>query len=123
MSVQGLRVGPEEFASQINTMVQAGTLLTRRADVLLQAVGLTHVTNAEAFNAIVKAISEGQMSEDQLRVLAEHAPGFVDMLRAGLRPLLGPATEARLASLARHGHITTSVLDRALCNVLRAKAA
>lgn len=116
-------MGPEEFASQINAMVQAGTLLTRRADVLLQAIGFTHVTEPEAFNALSKAMSEGQVSEDQLRVLAERAPGFVDMLRAGLRPLLGPANEARLVSLARHGHITTSVLDRALCNVLRAKAA
>ncbi|MBB4633453.1 hypothetical protein [Sphingosinicella soli] len=116
-------MGPEEFASQINAMVQAGTLLTRRADVILQAIDVTQVTDAEAFNAIAKAVSDGQVAEDHLRVLAERAPGFVEMLRAGLRPLLGPANEARLASLARHGHITTSVLDRALSNVLRAKAA
>ncbi len=116
-------MGPEEFASQINAMVQAGTLLTRRADIVLQAVSLMHVTDPEAFNALAKALSDGQFSEDQLRTLADRAPAFIEMLRIGLRPLLGPATEARLLSLARHGHITTSVLDRALTNVLRAKAA
>lgn len=120
---RGSCMGPEEFANQINAMVQAGTLLTRRADVILEAAARAHVTDPEAFNAAVKAVSEGQLSEDQLRVLSERAPAFVDMLRTGLRPLLGPVTEARLVGLARHGHITTSVLDRALCNVLRAKAA
>ncbi len=113
----------EAFADQINAMVLAGTLLTRRADVILQATLQAHITDPDAFTAIVKAISEGQLSEDQLRVLTERAPAFVDMLRTGLRPLLGPATEARLVGLARHGHITTSVLDRALCTALRAKAA
>ncbi|WP_339702774.1 hypothetical protein [uncultured Sphingosinicella sp.] len=113
----------EAFADQINAMVLAGTLLTRRADVILQATVQAHVTDPDAFNAIVKAVSDGQVSEDQLRTLTERAPAFVDMLRAGLRPLLGPANEARLTGLARYGHITTSVLDRALGNVLRAKAA
>ncbi|MBW7946359.1 MAG: hypothetical protein H3C60_07955 [Sphingomonadaceae bacterium] len=116
-------MGPEVFASQINAMVQAGALLTRRADVILQAVAAADVTDADALNAIAKAVSDGHVSEDQLRVLMERAPAFADMLRGGLRPLLGPATEARLANLARHGHLTISVLDRALCNVLRAKAA
>ena len=113
----------EAFADQINAMVLAGTLLTRRADVILQATSQAHVTDPEAFGAIVKAVSEGQVSEDQLHILTERAPAFVDMLRVGLRPLLGPANDARLVGLARHGHITTSVLDRALYNVLRGKAA
>ncbi len=112
-----------DFVSQLAAMVQGGVLPTRRAEMVVQTVVDAGVTDPEALGAIVKALAADQLSDDDLRVLGERAPRFVETLRAGLRPLLGPVTEARLTSLARHGHITASVMDRALSHMQQAKVA
>ena len=108
------RMSFEGFVERLTSLVRTGSVSTNQARVLRRSLEAADVTDELVLAEIVQAMAANSLSVDQLNVIVEREPRFADAVRVGLRPLFGEVTPRRFQDLARYGHLTRSVIERAL---------